>query len=96
MAIILRLDRVMADRKISLNELAERVGISNVNLSNIKTGKISAIRFSTLNAICSTLKCQPGDLLEFVSDGPVTNGVSNDVAVSPSVSKPGASAASKS
>ena len=49
MAIVLRLDRVMADRKISLNELAEKVGISNVNLSNIKTGKISAIRFSTLN-----------------------------------------------
>ena len=49
MAIILRLDRVMADRNISLNELAEKVGISNVNLSNIKTGKISAIRFSTLN-----------------------------------------------
>lgn len=52
MAIVLRLDRVMADRKISLNELAERVGISNVNLSKIKTGKISAIRFSTLEAIC--------------------------------------------
>lgn len=68
MAIILRLDRVMADRKMSLNELAERVGISNVNLSNIKTGKISAIRFSTLNAICHTLKCQPGDILEFVDD----------------------------
>jgi len=68
MAIILRLDRVMADRKMSLNELAEKVGISNVNLSNIKTGKISAIRFSTLNAICSTLKCQPGDILEFVDN----------------------------
>lgn len=68
MTIILRLDRVMADRKISLNELAEKVGISNVNLSNIKTGKISAIRFSTLNAICSTLDCQPGDILEFVDD----------------------------
>ncbi len=54
MAIILRLDRVMADRKISLNELAEKVGIANVNLSNIKTGKVSAIRFSTLNAICWT------------------------------------------
>ncbi|HPR39648.1 MAG TPA: helix-turn-helix transcriptional regulator [Oscillospiraceae bacterium] len=65
MAIILRLDRVMADRKISLNELAEKVGISNVNLSNIKTGKISAIRFSTLSAICETLGCQPGDLLEY-------------------------------
>lgn len=65
MAIILRLDRVMADRKISLNELAERVGIANVNLSNIKTGKVSAIRFSTLNAICDVLDCQPGDILEF-------------------------------
>jgi len=66
--IVLRLDRMMADRKMSLNELAEKVGISNVNLSNIKTGKISAIRFSTLNAICSTLRCQPGDILEFVDD----------------------------
>ena len=65
MAIILRLDRVMADRKISLNELAERVGISNVNLSNLKTGKVRAIRFSTLNAICRELDCQPGDILEY-------------------------------
>jgi len=65
MAIILRLDRVMADRKISLNDLAAKVGIANVNLSNIKTGKISAIRFSTLDAICDVLDCQPGDLLEF-------------------------------
>ncbi len=68
MAIILRLDRVMADRKMSLNELAQRVGISNVNLSNIKTGKISAIRFSTLDAICRVLKCQPGDILEYSDD----------------------------
>jgi putative transcriptional regulator len=59
---------MMADRKISLNELAERVGIANVNLSNIKTGKISAIRFSTLNAICDVLECQPGDILEFQKD----------------------------
>lgn len=65
MSIILRLDRVMADRKMSLGELAERVGISNVNLSNIKRGKISAIRFSTLDAICRVLDCQPGDLLEY-------------------------------
>ena len=65
MAIILRLDRVMADRKISLGELAEKVGISNVNLSNIKTGKISAIRFTTLDAICDVLDCQPGDILEY-------------------------------
>ncbi|MBP5362943.1 MAG: helix-turn-helix transcriptional regulator [Ruminococcus sp.] len=69
MSIILRLDRVMADRKISLNELSERVGVSNVNLSKLKTGKVSAIRFSTLNAICSALNCQPGDLLEFQDDG---------------------------
>ena len=68
MAIILRLDRMMADRKISLNELAQKVGIANVNLSNIKTGKISAIRFSTLNAICDVLDCQPGDILEFKRD----------------------------
>ncbi len=66
--IILRLDRVMADRKISLNELSEKVGISNVNLSKIKTGKILAIRFSTLNGICSALHCQPGDILEYVED----------------------------
>ena len=65
MPIILRLDRVMADRKISLNHLAEQVGISTVNLSKIKTGKISAIRFSTLEAICDVLDCQPGDILEF-------------------------------
>ncbi len=65
MPIILRLDRVMADRKISLNELSERVGIANVNLSKIKTGKVSAIRFSTLEAICRELDCQPGDILEY-------------------------------
>jgi len=65
MSIILRLDRVMADRKISLNDLSEKVGIANVNLSKIKTGKISAIRFSTLEAICDVLNCQPGDLLEY-------------------------------
>ena len=65
MAIILRLDRMMADRKISLNELADKVGIANVNLSKIKTGKVNAIRFSTLDAICDVLDCQPGDILEF-------------------------------
>lgn len=68
MAIILRLDRMMADRKISLNELSEKVGIANVNLSKIKTGKVSAIRFSTLNAICKVLDCQPGDILEYQDD----------------------------
>ncbi|MBQ2161529.1 MAG: helix-turn-helix transcriptional regulator [Firmicutes bacterium] len=65
MAIILRMDRMMADRKMSLNELAEHVGISNVNLSKIKTGKVQGIRFNTLDAICKALECQPGDLLEY-------------------------------
>ena len=65
MAIILRLDRVMANRKMSLKELSERVSISNVNLSKLKTGKVSAIRFSTLEAICEVLDCQPGDILEY-------------------------------
>lgn len=68
MAIILRLDRVMADRKMTLKELSERVGVSNVNLSKIKTGKVSAIRFLTLEAICKTLQCQPGDILEYRPD----------------------------
>lgn len=63
--IILRLDRVMADRKMSLKELSEIVGVSNVNLSKMKTGKISAVRFSTLVAICEALDCQPGDILEY-------------------------------
>ena len=65
MPIIMRLDRVMADRKISLKELSEKVGVANVNLSKIKTGKISAIRLSTLEAICDVLDCQPGDILEY-------------------------------
>ena len=65
MAIILRLDRVMADRKMSLNELSKEVGISNVNLSNLKTGKVKAIRLSTLESICDVLDCQPGDILEY-------------------------------
>ena len=63
--IILRLDRVMADRKISLNELSELVGVANVNLSKLKNGRVSAIRFSTLCAICEALHCQPGDILEY-------------------------------
>lgn len=68
MAIILRLDRVMADRKISLNELSEKVGVANVNLSKLKNGRVSAIRFSTLDAICEVLDCQPGDILEYQKD----------------------------
>ena len=66
--IISRLDRVMADRKISLNELADKVGITNVNLSKLKTGKVVAVRFSTLNEICRVLNCQPGDILEYVEE----------------------------
>ena len=58
----------MADRKMSLNELSEKVGITNVNLSKLKTGKASAIRFTTLNAICKALDCQPGDILEYGPD----------------------------
>ena len=68
MTIILRLDRVMADRKMTLKELSDRVGVANVNLSRMKTGKITAIRFSTLEAICDVLDCQPGDILEFRRD----------------------------
>lgn len=63
--IILRLDRIMVERKISLNELASRVGISHVNLSKIKNNRVTAIRFSTLAAICKALQCQPGDILEY-------------------------------
>ena len=70
MPIILRLDRVMADRKRSLNELSERVGVANVNLSKLKNGRVSAIRFSTLEAICDVLDCQPGDILEYKKPDP--------------------------
>ena len=67
MTIRLRLDEVMADRGIGLGELAQRVGITNANMSHIKTGCVKAIRFSTLDAICEVLKCQPGDILEYVA-----------------------------
>jgi len=66
--IIVRLDKMMADRKMSLNELSERVGLSNVNLSLLKNGKVKGIRFNTLEAICETLDCQPGDILEYSKD----------------------------
>ena len=66
--IILRLDRVMLERKISLNQLAEQVGITNANLSKIKNNRVNAIRFSTQAAICETLGCQPGDILEYEAD----------------------------
>ena len=78
MAIIIRLDRVLADRKMQLGELADRVGISNVNLSNLKTGKVKAIRFSTLNAICRELNCQPGDILEY-SPGAADDDMDEDI-----------------
>lgn len=68
MHIIVRLDRVMADRKVLLKDLADEVGITNVNLSKLKTGKAVAIRFSTLEAICKALDCQPGDILEYSED----------------------------
>ncbi|HJG32630.1 MAG TPA: helix-turn-helix transcriptional regulator [Jeotgalicoccus aerolatus] len=66
--IVVRLDRVLADRKMALGELAEILGISNVNLSNLKTGKVKAVRFSTLDAICKALNCQPADILEYQDD----------------------------
>ena len=66
--IILRLDRMMVERKISLNELAARVGITNVNMSKIKNNKVTAIRFSTLAAICDALNCNAGDILEYEKD----------------------------
>ena len=68
MPIILRLDRVMADRKMSLNELSARVGVANVNLSKLKNGKVSAIRFSTLEAICEALDCSIADIMEYVPE----------------------------
>ncbi|GGH32035.1 helix-turn-helix domain-containing protein [Paenibacillus segetis] len=68
MPIIIRLDRVLADKKMRLNDLADQVGISNVNLSNLKTGKVKAIRFSTLEAICEILDCQPGDIMEYIPE----------------------------
>lgn len=67
--IVLRLDRMMVERKMSLNELAEKVGISNVNLSKIKNNKVTAVRFSTLAAICEALDCEAGDILEFDREG---------------------------
>lgn len=73
MAIIVRLDRMMADRKMSLNELAERVGMTNVNLSNLKNGKMKGVRFETMDSICRVLNCQPGDLFEYTEDYNVQN-----------------------
>lgn len=66
--IVLNLDKVMKDRGVKLKDLAEKIGLTDANLSNIKTGKISAIRFSTLNALCKELNCQPADILEYQND----------------------------
>ncbi len=68
MSIIINLDVIMAKRKISSGELAVKIGISQTNLSILKTGKAKAIRFSTLEAICKALDCQPGDIIEFKND----------------------------
>ncbi len=82
MPIIVNLDVMMAKRKISLNELSERVDLTLSNLSILKTGKAKAIRFSTLEAICKAIDCQPGDILEYINDDkknnePRTNAVAN-------------------
>lgn len=68
MAIVVNLDVMMAKRKMSLNELSEKVELTLANLSILKTGKAKAIRFSTLESICSALDCQPGDILEFTAE----------------------------
>jgi putative transcriptional regulator len=68
MAIVVNLDVMMAKRKMSLNELSEKVALTLANLSILKTGKAKAIRFSTLEAICSALDCQPGDILEYIAE----------------------------
>lgn len=65
MSIVFRLDRVMADRKISLGELAKRIDLTDSNLSILKTGKAKAVRMETLNSICRELNCQPGDIMEY-------------------------------
>lgn len=66
--IVLHLDRVLAERKMSSRDLSRLIGISEVNVSRLKTGKASAVRFSTLDALCRELECQPADLLEYVAD----------------------------
>ncbi|MEE4273089.1 MAG: helix-turn-helix transcriptional regulator [Thermoanaerobaculales bacterium] len=68
MAIEVRLDVMLATRKMSLTELANRIGISVTNLSLLKTGKVKGMRFSTLEAVCRELECQPGDILEYLPD----------------------------
>ena len=74
MTIKLNLDRVMLERKMSLTDLAAKIGITLANLSILKTNKARAIRFTTLDALCRELQCQPGELLEFVSEGAAATG----------------------
>jgi putative transcriptional regulator len=74
MAIVVNLDVMMARRKMSLNELSSKVDLTLSNLSILKTGKAKAIRFSTLEAICRVLDCQPGDILEYTNDNPGSAG----------------------
>lgn len=69
--IIIRLDRILADRKVKLSELANEIDITIANLSNLKTGKVKAIRFSTLDAICKALDCQTADIIEYVDDNDI-------------------------
>ena len=66
--IVLNLDKIMKERSVKLKDLAVKIGLTDANLSNIKTGKISAIRFSTLNALCKELNCQPADILQYQDD----------------------------
>ena len=68
MSVVLKLDDLMRERGIKLIDLAAEIGLTNANLSNIKTGKVKAIRFSTLSALCEALGCQPGDLIAYESD----------------------------
>ena len=75
MTIRIHLDRVLVDRGMASNVLAERIGLSVNNLSRIKTGKIKAIRFSTLDAICRELECQPGDIIEYVDQDSVDSSI---------------------
>ena len=68
MGIVLHLDKLMEERGVSVTELAAAVGINRVNMSHLKNGKVNAVRFSTLAAICRELRCQPGDIIEYVRD----------------------------
>ena len=83
MAIVVKLDDMLHDRRMTLTDLADRVGMTLANLSILKTGKARAIRFSTLDAICDALACQPGDILRFEAEGAVTDPGSKDPGLQP-------------